>query len=177
MRRLVYGVIVLGLLAGCSSMSVQTDYSADFDFSQVRTFQYRDSDGTVAGSDQLAHQRIAAAITHEMTAAGFNEVDSDPDVVVTYYGSTSQGLRFQTTYMGANTWSRGVRAGGVGMATSSTRAVSYQQGTLVIDVWEPAENQLVWRGVVDDTLSSNPDRNTKRIKSGVERAFRDFPPS
>ena len=48
MRRLVYGVIVLGLLAGCSSMSVQTDYAAGFDFSQVKTFQYRDSDGTVA---------------------------------------------------------------------------------------------------------------------------------
>ncbi len=65
----------------------------------------------------------------------------------------------------------------MGVATSSTRAVSYEQGTLVIDVWEADENQLVWRGVVTDTLGNNPDQNTDKINRGVARAFENFPPN
>ena len=112
-----------------------------------------------------------------MTGAGLTEVDTGPDLFVSYYASTDERLQFQTTYVGVGGRGRWARRGGVGVATSSTRAVSYEQGTMVIDVWEPAGDQLVWRGVVADTLSSNPDRNTDKINRGVARAFENFPPS
>ena len=46
----------------------------------------------------------------------------------------------------------------------------------MIDVWGVASDQLVWRGVVTDTLGSNPDRNNEMISRGIARAFEDFPP-
>ena len=164
------------LLAGCSSMSIQTDYSEDVDFSAFKTFKYEQSDQSLASLAPLADQRIVAAIRRGMTGSGLTEVESGPDLYVTYYGSTSQQLQFQTTYVGVGGWGRWGRRGRVGMAGSTTRATTYEQGTLVIDIWQAKENRLVWRGVVSDTLSGNPDRNTDRINRGVARAFESFPP-
>ena len=165
------------LLAGCTSMSVQTDYSEDVDFSAFETFQYEESDRSLADVAPLAHQRIGAAIRRGMTDSGLAEVESGPDLHVTYYASTSEQLQFQTTYMGVGGWGRWGRRGRVGVAGSTTRATTYEQGTLVIDIWQAEENRLVWRGVVTDTLSGNPDRNTDKINRGVARAFEGFPPS
>jgi len=46
----------------------------------------------------------------------------------------------------------------------------------MIDVWATEGDQLVWRGVVSDTLSGNPDRNANKINQGIARAFENFPP-
>lgn len=176
MRRSCFGMILLALLVGCSSMSVQTDFSPEFNFSTLKTFQYRQSERTLASSDPFADQRIVAAIKREMTASGLTGVDSDPDVFVTYYSATEERLQFQTMYTSVGGWGRRGR-GSVGMVGSTTRATSYEEGTLVIDVWQAAENQLVWRGEISRTLSSNPDRNAENINRGISRLFEDFPPS
>ena len=52
----------LCLLAACSSLQVQTDYSEDVDFSTFETFKYRDSDENAADSNPLVHERIVDAI-------------------------------------------------------------------------------------------------------------------
>ena len=167
----------LVILAGCSSMDVFKDYGEGVDFSEFQTFQYRASDTNLADSAPLVHQRIVAAIEREMTASGLTRVDGDPDVFVSYYGSTTEQLQFRTTYTGVSTWGRRRRWGSVGIAGSTTRASTFEEGSLIIDVWEADKNQLVWRGEITHTLSDNPDRNTDAINNGISRAFQDFPPS
>lgn len=179
MKRAMSVVILLGLLAGCASMNVQTDSWAEADFTKFQTFRYEESDTTIAARAPLSHQRIVSAIRQGMTSSGLTEVEEDADVFVTYYGSTAEQLQFTTTYTGVGGWGRGrgtVR-GGVGMATSSTRATTYERGTLVIDIWESSGDQLVWRGTISDTLSNNPDRNADKINRAVSRALDDFPPN
>jgi uncharacterized protein YceK len=180
MKRMLLLLAALGMLAGCSSVRVNTDHAEDADFSQFRTFQYQEGSNTVAVTDPLAHQRIVAALRRNMTAAGLTEVESDPDVRVTYHGSTERQIEFRTTYTGGSNWGRGSwgsRNVGVGMSTSTTRPTTVTQGTLVIDIWEVAGNRLVWRGVVSRSVSSNPSRNTAEINRGIDAAFRRFPPS
>ena len=50
MKRLAYGLLGLAILVGCSSMSVQTDFSEDVDFSAFKTFKYEESDKSLADS-------------------------------------------------------------------------------------------------------------------------------
>jgi hypothetical protein len=179
MKRVLLLLAALAILAGCSSVRVHTDYAEDADFSQFRTFQYQDGTNTVAVADPLIHQRIVAALRRNMTAAGLTEVESDPDVVVTYHGSTERQIEFRTTYTGGSNWGRshwGPRHSGIGVSTSTTRPTTVTQGTLVIDVWEVAGNRLVWRGVVSRSLSSSPNRNTAELNRGIDAAFRRFPP-
>jgi hypothetical protein len=177
------GTLVLavasGLLAGCSSLRVTTDFAEGTDFSEFQTFQFQDTTNSLATSSPLSHQRIVTAIRQGMTSSGLTEVDEDPDVFVTYYGSTEQETHFNTTYSGVNTWSgysRSRSSVGFGVTSSTTRPTTVTRGTLVIDVWDAEADALLWRSVATSTLSSNPERNTKTINQAVQRAFEEFPP-
>jgi hypothetical protein len=74
-----------------------------------------------------------------------------------------------------NRW-YGYRAGGWG--GPQTYAYDYDEGTLLIDVADPATMQLLWRGsatgVVDPQAS--PEKRELRINDAVERMLADFPP-
>jgi hypothetical protein len=179
MKQTLLIAVLAGLLVGCSSLRVTTDYAEGTDFSGFRTFTYRDSEGSVAASSPLVHRRIVNAIKQGMTSSGLAEVDENPDVYVTYYGSTDQRLHFHTTYSGVDTWSGSSRSrhrAGFGVTSSTTRPTTVTQGTLVIDVWDASRDAMIWRGVATSPLSSSPERNTRTIHRAVERAFRDFPP-
>jgi hypothetical protein len=177
MKQIVLGIVAFGLMVGCSSISVNSDYSVDADFSTFKTFQYQSSANNVEASAPLAHQRIVAAIREGMSSSGLTEVDADPDVFVTYYGATENQLRFVTTYTGVSNWHRPGWGSSMGMMSATTQSTTVTEGTIVIDIWDASSNTLVWRGIATSPLSRNPDRNTSKINSAIERIFRNFPPS
>ncbi len=181
MKRILICTLLGGLLVGCSSLRVTTDYAEETDFSAFRTFQYRDSTNSLAVSSPLSHQRIVNAIRRGMVSSGLSEVmeEEDPDVFVTYYGSTDRQTHFHTTYSGVSNWSGSRRSShrmGFSTTSATTRPTTVTQGTLVIDIWDASRNAMIWRGVATSPLSSSRDRNTGTIQRAVERAFRDFPP-
>ena len=173
---LLIALLLTALLAGCSSIRVNTDFAEGTDFSRFQTFQYRDSENSLSEASPLNHTRIVNAIRGAMTSSGFQEVDKDPDVFVTYYGSTDEETHFHTTYSGVSAWNRRSTSLGFNVTSSTTRPTTVTRGTLVIDVWDAAADSLIWRGVAESTLSSNPERNTATINQAIEKAFRDFPP-
>ena len=63
------------------------------------------------------------------------------------------------------------------MATSTTRERRYTVGSLVIDLYDPESKQLAWRGAITATVSDNPKSNEKKIRKGVAKIFKDFPPT
>jgi hypothetical protein len=57
--------------------------------------------------------------------------------------------------------------GPVGSVSTTTRAVEYQRGTLVVDIWDAATKELVWRGEVSDTLPDNPQKAEKLVVKAI----------
>jgi hypothetical protein len=60
------------------------------------------------------------------------------------------------------------------MATTQTN--TYDVDTLVVDTFENRSKKLIWRGVVTDTLSDKPEKNTEKINKAIEKMFKNFPP-
>lgn len=179
MKQFLTLLLLSGLVAGCSPVHVTTDFAEGTDFSQFRTFQYRDSTASLASSSPLSHQRIVNAIRAGMVSSGLTEVEQNPDVFVTYYGSTDQQTQFHTTYSSVNTWSGGRRRShsmGFDGPSSITRPMTVTEGTLVIDVWDAARNAMVWRGVATSVLSSDPQQTAQTIAQAVAKALSQFPP-
>ena len=50
-----------------------------------------------------------------------------------------------------------------GMGTTTTRATTYTDGTLILDAYEPGDKQLIWRGTGTVTLKSKPEKIDKQI--------------
>lgn len=168
--------------AGCSSMSVNHDYDRQADFSGYSTYEWRDGDANVADTDPLAHERFVNAVNGQLRSHGFSEVSSNPDVVMTYHAEESEEMSLDTTYMGGGWgygpgWRWGGYYGGIGgMGASTTTVRKYNTGTVVLDMWDAKEKRLVWRGIVSDVVSDNPQKNAGKIMKAAQELFKGYPP-
>jgi hypothetical protein len=61
----------------------------------------------------------------------------------------------------------GLRFGGIGSVTSST----ISNGTMILDIYDPAAKQLIWQGVATKTVnpSGNEQKNLKNLAKVVAK--------
>ena len=148
------------------SASVNIDYDHNVKPGQYRTFTYVvTKDTSLAEKDPLMHGRLVDGIKQMMKDLGLEEVESGADADVTYHTTTKQGVNFSTTSYGYG-YGRGWR-GGMGM--SSTTAVPYTEGTLMVDIWDAKTNDLVWRGTSTQVLKSKPEKIEKQLDKALSQ--------
>ena len=174
----LFTAVAAFLLTGCSSMQVYVDYDKEADFDALQTFMFKDSGKeSMVGSSPLLHSRLISTIEEQFEAAGLEKVDSNPDIYVTYYTSTKEEFRADTTSFGygyPSPWhSYGYGYGGWGYGyggtTGSTRVTSYDVGTLVVDAWSAETESLLWRGVASDVVEDNPEKASKQLEHAIAK--------
>jgi hypothetical protein len=107
---------------------------------------------------------------YSRAAKGFTKTDSDKaDLLVAYQVAVDQQKQWNAYGMGG-----GIRWGGMATATSSTINV----GTLVLDMYDPATKELVWKGSATKTLdpSKDQEKNQKNLDKAMQELLKDFPP-
>ena len=176
MKFRVFLVFASVLMAGpVFAQKVYIDYDKGYDFDGVKTFSWaKTSETSVQQGDPLLHSRIVNALEHYLSMGGAREVESDPDIYVTYHTSTKKEMSLDTTNWGygyPGGWYRGGYYGRYGGMGSSTTTVStYEVGTLVVDAWDRATKKLVWRGTAAGiTVSENPQKMEKRVDKALKK--------
>jgi Domain of unknown function (DUF4136) len=154
-------------IAASFADQVKTDYDHNANFGQYKTYSWE----KVQTRDPLMVDRIKNAVNAALAAKGWTQVDSGADVSVVAMEITKNQQTLNTFYDG---FGGGWRWGGFGDATTTTE--TYKVGTLVVDLFDTKAKNLVWRGSTSDTLSNNPDKNTKNLDNGVKKMFAHFPP-
>ena len=86
-------------------------------------------------------------------------------------GAVKDRKEYQTFYNGMGDW----RWGGFGGSTTTT-VENQRIGTLVLDMYDAARRQLIWRGVATHTLSTNPEKNRDKLQKAVSKMLKHFPP-
>jgi hypothetical protein len=169
MKKVLGLFIVLGLAATPAlAQKVTIDYAHEFDFEAVKSFQYvetKDSNST----DQLMDGRIRDAIIRELTEGGLKQVESDPDLFVTYHITSQDNTVYNTSSFGYGGYGRGWGGWGGSMGSSTTTATTYTEGTLIIDGYEPGDKKMVWRGTGTVTVKSKPEKRSKQIDSILDK--------
>ncbi len=161
-------------ILGCD-LSTSVDYDREADFSQVSSFSWTGQRNPEV--NDLVHNRIMSALRSQLKAKGLSEVDSNPDVFVTYYGDDNE-----RTVIDANHYGYGYGGGwgwggaGMGMGSSTTTVRTYKEGTIIVDIYWAGDKQLIWRGTVTGTISDNPQKNEKNIVKGIAKLFEKYPP-
>ena len=184
MRTSMFATVVLaGGLVGCAGISVTTDFDPDVDLTQYETFAWMEGSGSGSGdiraTGDLVDQRFRRAIESELASRGLQKATSGaPDMFVGYQLALDDKVDYQTmnTYYGSGWGYRGVYRGvGVGTQTYTTE---YTMGTLVIDVFDGARHELVWRGAGEGKVSEarNPQERQEKINEAVELILAEFLP-
>ncbi len=57
----------------------------------------------------------------------------------------------------------------MGMASSTTYATTYTEGTLIIDAYNPETKKLVWRGTGTVTVKYNPEKQIQQIEKILDK--------
>ena len=158
------GFLCLGVAA--QAQDVHFDYDRTANFSAYRTYEWVDLKAPQF-SDQLLDQDIKHAVDGQLAIKGLRRVDHGGDLEVTYHAALNQEKQF-------NGFSMGPRWDGFGQVTTSTIAV----GMLVVDMFDPAKNQLVWRGDAEKALDikKDPDKNFRNLEKAMAKLFKNYPP-
>ena len=162
------------LFAGISAaQQVKTDYDRTADFAQYKTYSWEH----VKTKDPLFVDRINNAVNAALAARGWKQVETGGDVSIVAIQMTSNQETLNTFYNGFGGGWGWRRFGGGGMGEATTTTETYKISTLVVDLFDAKTKKLLWRGSSSDTLSNNSDKNIKNLDKGVEKMFKQFPPS
>lgn len=165
-------------LAGCSQITVRADHDPSANFGALHTYAWRPEPQQGVADPRfdstLIDKRVRAAIDRVLASKGYRAAapGTTADFLVGYHAVVRQKTSAQTI----NRW-YGYRLGGW-HGGPQTYVHDYEEGTLLIDVIDPATMELLWRGsgtgVVDPKAS--PEKREQRINDAVERILADFPP-
>jgi opacity protein-like surface antigen len=149
-------------------------WNKDYDFNAVETFAWQDTpDTSLETQNPFMHSLIKNTLEAELAESGLTEVDANPDVYVNYHASSTTEVQLRSDSYGYGFGGYGMGGwgyygmGSVGTVSTTTRAVEYQRGTLVVDIWDAAKKELVWRGEVTDTLPDNPQKAEKLVVKAI----------
>jgi hypothetical protein len=117
-----------------------------------------------------------------MESKGYRRVDvSEADLAVGYQVTSEEQTSYQTVSTGwgggYGRWRRG-RGWGGGIATSTTTERSYTVGTLILAVFDPQREELVWQAVAEGKLEDgrDPEESQAVIDETIAEILSDFPP-
>lgn len=171
---LILAIAGVATLAACSSITTSADYDKSANFSQYKTYAWKDTDQK---QNELVENRIKGAVDSQLQAKGLHKVDSNPDLWVVEHVRLSEQTQINTYDTGWGYgwgWHGGYGGGGM----SSTTVQKIPVGNLIIDLVDAKENQLKWRGTASKTLdtSANVDDKTKHVNEAVAKMFAEYPP-
>jgi hypothetical protein len=167
-RKLGLLVCLLLMAAPVYAQKVTIDYAHDYDFEKVTTFAYIDTKETNPPND-LMGDRIKKALIAALTEGGLKEAETDIDLFVTYHLTKEDNTVLTTTGFGYGGYGAGWGAWGGAGGTSTTTAMNYTEGTLIVDAYEPFEKKMVWRGSGTVTVKSDPEAQTAQIEKIIAK--------
>ncbi len=157
------GLLLATALIGCSSVAVKSDFDANANFSQYKTFDFMPH----PGGNPLNNKRIEAAIEQELVAKGMQkQTAGKPDLLVAYHTNVKDKIDVDTY---------GYRYGRYGRRVGTyTTVQKYQQGTVVVDLVDAKERELVWRGWAKGEASDSVAK--EKIDDTVGKILEKYPP-
>jgi hypothetical protein len=168
------GVVLAATLAtGCASMRIGTYVARDTDFSRYHTFAWTTADALPVGDPRLDHNPILVDYLQGAVERGLQKHElllvppsAHPDLLVHFHGSVRQVV----SVAGAS------RAHEYGVS-EDVEVVTFDEGTLVIDLVDAGDGRLVWRGWAIDSvegLVDSQDRMKQKVNEAVARLLANF---
>jgi hypothetical protein len=184
--------MVLLCFHACTHADVKTDFDPAADFNRFQVFAFAgltDPSSSEVSGDSQARKRIESIIAEELTNKGLRQVElnENPDVLIHYVISIKDkqvvqssnpagtGYGWRGGYgSGSGYGAGGYRpSGGYGLNTT----YEYKEGTLIIDLVEPGEKELIWRATIVANLQDQTEENMELAKEGIVKAFKEYPPN
>jgi hypothetical protein len=187
------GVLSVIVIAACSSSppKPEVDFNSEFNFSNAKKVAFYKNSGMVSGDKPLQvsdmeRNRVDRALELALENRGFTFVE-DPkqaDLLLSWHLSTQNktdvrtyntGPSYGGYYGGYNRYSN-YNCWNCGMGSTQVSVKDYTEGTFIVDMIDPAQNQSVWRGVTQSRLKKKVESDPAVYNEAAAVIFAEFPP-
>jgi hypothetical protein len=161
-------MILLALVSfGGKNMKAYVAFDQNADFSAIKTFAYYETlETSFVDEAPHVHEMIKLLIIKRLQDSGLQRVKDNPDVLVTYHSDSNEEMRMNVTmyhyHYGAGWWWSPLWGSGLDVS-------GYSRGTMVIDIWNPKNEEIVWRGAVVGVVPDDP--SPKKAQKVIEQAL------
>jgi hypothetical protein len=156
-------IFMISTIAAGQQVSVNYNHSQSF--AQYHTYAWGSNNANKLQNSilaQVAEQDINSALQGK--GLQMMQENQNPDVIVTGNG----GLRQQTSY---SAWGMRGIGGGMGGITPEQNV----EGTLIVDLYDAKSQSLVWRGIAQNTLNNNGNKNQQMVQKAIQKMFKQWP--
>jgi Domain of unknown function (DUF4136) len=166
-RTLIVGALFLLVASSVFAQQDSVNYNHGVNFTQFHTYAWGGNNQNQIQNSILA-QAAQQDINNAMAQKGLQMVQEgqNPDLIITASG----GEHAQTSY---NVW--GMRGIGGGMGGISPE--QNVEATMVVSLYNPKTQELVWRGIAQNTLNNNGNKNQEMVNKAVQKMFKQWPKS
>jgi hypothetical protein len=169
MNRTAVGLaIIWAISSSMDGQKVNVDFQHNGDFSNYSTYCWA-GPPDAPFLNQLMIERLAGFVEEALAAKHLRHTQTRGDLLVRCQLAVEEQPRFitYTDAIGPYWW---------GGTTSTTISEPFLQSTLTVDVVDARHDKLVFEGVSTQSISSKPERNTKKFARAVNKIFDKYPP-
>jgi hypothetical protein len=175
-NRLTFLPALLFLVVCTYGQDIHYNFDRGANFASYKTYQWVDiPGGAVAG--ELIDRDIKRAIDEQLAQKGLTRVENGADLYVGYQAVIREERGINLSGWGERYgWGGWGGSWGTGSVQGQTSTIPV--GTLLVDLYDPARKQLIWRGDASKTIDLNkdPDKNYKNLQKAMAKLFKNYPP-
>jgi hypothetical protein len=172
----LFKIGILLFLTGCSNeIRVKTDYDREVNLKLYKTYDWlpakdiEDRNNPLV-YNELSDKRIKKAVNMQFQIKGIQHMAYNPDMRVHYHIIIDDKSVVRPSAYGyyySPYWMR-----------NQMDVYQYREGTLIIDLMDAKNNNLIWRGWGVAVLDTNDrDLSEAEINDAVYKILREFPPT
>lgn len=164
-----------------STFKVSAEYDKQASFSTYKTFSMLPWDNNVSSHiSEGAKTKLYAATRAEMEKRGYTFVEKGGDLTVGISVLIEEKVEYRTD--GTVNYNVGFGyygyygAYGMGYSAPTTvREYYYNDGTVIVDVFDEQKKNLVWQGIGFDRLDDSAHKNIEKIPVYMKYIFYKYP--
>jgi hypothetical protein len=167
LRSVIVTTVLCLLALPALSQQVSVNYNHNESFANYHTYAWGGNNTNQIKNSILA-QVAQQDINSALAGKGLQMVQEaqNPDLIVTASG----GEREQTSW---NAWGMRGIGGGMGGITPQQNV----EATMIISIYDAKQQSLVWRGIAQDTLNNNGNKNQQAVEKAIQKMFKQWPKS
>jgi len=164
-----------------AAQDVRYNYAQDANFSKFKSYKWV----SIKNADQvdaITAKQLTDAIDAELAKKGLTKTDSDTaDLYLGYQtaiGTEKELNAYGTGWGYGPGWGGGWYGGAARMGSATVTTSTIYTGQLDLDMYDPTNKQLVWRGIASKTLDpkAKPDKRQKNIEKSIAKLLKNYPP-
>jgi len=166
---------------GAVAQDVRYNYAQEVNFSKFKTYKWM----SIKNADQvdaITAKQLTDAIDAELAKKGLGKTDADTADLYLGYQTAIKSEKELNAYGTGWGYGPGWYGGWYGpaarMGATTVATSTIYTGQLDLDMYDAANKQLVWRGIVSKTLDPNakPEKRQKNIEKSLEKLLKNYPP-